>query len=182
MTVSHMWSQYCLGHCVISSPCYFGHWDYWSALLVSRNQSLHKLLQEWKQAAMISREEYDQNLAQSQEHYHRNQLRHCFSHWHDLLLTERTVTAANHKLVRSVCWQPSLCVKSDEIKTSLSLVYFMYGKVSKSNIIHISFIFLLQKCICDLEDELGASGSLPGGDPCSHPSQDPVHISDVLER
>uniref|UniRef100_K1R776 Sfi1 spindle body domain-containing protein n=1 Tax=Magallana gigas TaxID=29159 RepID=K1R776_MAGGI len=74
-----------------------------------RNQSLHKLLQEWKQAAMISREEYDQNLAQSQEHYHKNQLRHCFSHWHDLLLTERTVTAANHKLVRNafVIWKTS---------------------------------------------------------------------------
>ncbi|XP_065934156.1 uncharacterized protein [Magallana gigas] len=79
------------------------------AKLHHRNQSLHKLLQEWKQAAMISREEYDQNLAQSQEHYHKNQLRHCFSHWHDLLLTERTVTAANHKLVRNafVIWKTS---------------------------------------------------------------------------
>lgn len=111
---------------VLKYQCYIGYWDCWSPLLAFRNQSLHKLLQEWKQAAMISREEYDQNLAQSQEHYHKNQLRHCFSHWHDLLLTERTVTAANHKLVRYVSWlwQLSLC---SQIIWNENHIYFAWN-------------------------------------------------------
>lgn len=114
---------------VLKCQCYIGYWDCWSPLLAFRNQSLHKLLQEWKQAAMISREEYDQNLAQSQEHYHKNQLRHCFSHWHDLLLTERTVTAANHKLVRYVCWlwQLSLC---SQIIWNENHIYFTWNFLS----------------------------------------------------
>lgn len=114
---------------VLKCQCYIGYWDCWSPLLAFRNQSLHKLLQEWKQAAMISREEYDQNLAQSQEHYHKNQLRHCFSHWHDLLLTERTVTAANHKLVRYVCWlwQLSLC---SQIIWNENHIYFAWNFLS----------------------------------------------------
>lgn len=65
-----------------------------------RNHSLNKMLHEWRRAAAISREEYDQSLAQSQEHYQRNQLRHCFSNWHDLYLTERAMTATNQKLTR----------------------------------------------------------------------------------
>lgn len=122
---------------VLKCQCYIGYWDCWSPLLAFRNQSLHKLLQEWKQAAMISREEYDQNLAQSQEHYHKNQLRHCFSLWHDLLLTERTVTAANHKLVRYVywLWQLSLC---SQIIWNENHIYFQCMKF---------FITLCQKKI-----------------------------------
>lgn len=122
---------------VLECQCYIGYWDCWCPLMAFRNQSLHKLLQEWKQAAMISREEYDQNLAQSQEHYHKNQLRHCFSHWHDLLLTERTVTAANHKLVRYVCWlwQLSLC---SQIIWNENHIYFQCMKF---------FITLCQKKI-----------------------------------
>lgn len=67
-----------------------------------RNQSLHMVLQNWKQGALISREEHEMNLVQSQEHWKKNQLQHCFVHWHDLLLTERAILSANHKLTRSV--------------------------------------------------------------------------------
>ncbi|XP_078337058.1 uncharacterized protein LOC111134265 isoform X6 [Crassostrea virginica] len=79
------------------------------AKLHYKNHSLNKMLHEWRRAAAISREEYDQSLAQSQEHYQRNQLRHCFSNWHDLYLTERAMTATNQKLTRNafIIWKTS---------------------------------------------------------------------------
>jgi hypothetical protein len=66
-----------------------------------RNRSLHRMLKDWKQGAVISREEYEMSLVQSREHWKKNQLQHCFIHWHDLLLTERAILSANNKLVRS---------------------------------------------------------------------------------
>ncbi|XP_056013251.1 uncharacterized protein LOC125646673 isoform X4 [Ostrea edulis] len=80
-----------------------------AAKLHHRNQSLHMVLQNWKQGALISREEHEMNLVQSQEHWKKNQLQHCFVHWHDLLLTERAILSANHKLTRNafIIWKTS---------------------------------------------------------------------------
>ncbi|XP_062597363.1 uncharacterized protein LOC134258788 [Saccostrea cucullata] len=79
------------------------------AKLHHRDHFLQKLLLEWKQAASVSRKEYERNLVLSQEHWVKNQLQRRFQHWHDLLLTERAIKAGNQKLVRNafIIWSTS---------------------------------------------------------------------------